>query len=97
MEAAQHQGSTSQTHGSAIMKKDLAHAVKPGRIPDVFQDPTTETASLQTIVTTRDGKAILIGAVRSWQERLAAERATWASPEVREIDDRLVVVPKDES
>jgi osmotically-inducible protein OsmY len=44
-------------------------------------------------VGTRDGKVTLTGNVTSWTERQEAERAAWAAPGVREVDDRLVVVP----
>lgn len=42
-------------------------------------------------VRTTDGKVILEGNVRSWAERADAERAAWAAPGVKEVDDRLVV------
>jgi osmotically-inducible protein OsmY len=44
----------------------------------------------------RDGKAILTGTVKSWQERRAVEHAAWAWPDIREIDDRLVVISGNE-
>jgi osmotically-inducible protein OsmY len=44
-------------------------------------------------VTTDDGKVILTGNGRSWAERQEAERAAWAAPGVRVVDDRLAVVP----
>jgi osmotically-inducible protein OsmY len=40
-----------------------------------------------------DGKVILTGNVRSFAERDEAERAAWAAPGVREVDDRISVVP----
>jgi osmotically-inducible protein OsmY len=42
-------------------------------------------------VQTADGKVTLKGHVRSWAERADAERAAWAAPGVKEVDDRLVV------
>lgn len=42
-------------------------------------------------VETTDGKVILKGNVRSWAERTDAERAAWAAPGVKEVDDRLIV------
>lgn len=42
-------------------------------------------------VETKDDKVILKGSVRSWAERTDAERAAWAAPGVKEVDDRLVV------
>jgi osmotically-inducible protein OsmY len=42
-------------------------------------------------VETDGDKVILRGTVRSWFERQEAERATWRSPGVRTVDDRIVV------
>jgi osmotically-inducible protein OsmY len=44
-------------------------------------------------VETHGTEVILKGAVRSWAEREAAERAAWAAPGVTKVDDRLSVVP----
>jgi osmotically-inducible protein OsmY len=44
-------------------------------------------------VVTEDGKVILSGHVHSWAERQEAERAAWAAPGVKQVDDRLTVVP----
>ena len=40
-----------------------------------------------------EGKVVLTGNVRSWTERLEARRAAWAAPGVRDVDDRIAVVP----
>jgi osmotically-inducible protein OsmY len=40
-----------------------------------------------------DGKVILTGNVGSWTEREVARRAAWSAPGVREVDDRLAIVP----
>lgn len=40
-----------------------------------------------------DGKVTLTGNVHAWFERDEARRAAWAAPGVRNVDDRLVVVP----
>jgi osmotically-inducible protein OsmY len=40
-----------------------------------------------------DGKVVLSGNVRSWAEREEARRAAWAAPGVRDVDDRISVVP----
>lgn len=47
-------------------------------------------AKLITVETYGD-RVILKGSVRSWAERSDAERAAWAAPGVKEVDDRLVV------
>jgi len=40
-----------------------------------------------------DSKVILSGNVHSWFERDEARRAAWAAPGVKEVDDRIAVVP----
>lgn len=42
-------------------------------------------------VKVRDDKIFLSGTVRSWAERSQAERAAWAAPGVREVEDDLTV------
>ena len=44
-------------------------------------------------VVTTDSKVILSGNVRSWFERDEARRAAWSAPGVKEVDDRIAVVP----
>lgn len=44
-------------------------------------------------VTASDGRVVLSGNVHSWAERQEAERAAWAAPGVKQVDDRLTVVP----
>jgi osmotically-inducible protein OsmY len=40
-----------------------------------------------------DGKVVLTGNVRSWAEREEARRAAWAAPGVKDVDDRIAVMP----
>jgi osmotically-inducible protein OsmY len=42
-------------------------------------------------VDTEDGKVVLSGSVRSWFEREEAERAAWAAPGVRTVEDRIAI------
>jgi len=76
------------------MKEDLEHAVELGGAPAADRNLDTAEAWPEITVSTRGGKAVLSGTVRSWAERRAAEHAAWALPDVREIDDRLVVAER---
>jgi osmotically-inducible protein OsmY len=40
-------------------------------------------------VAVADGKVTLDGKIKSWWERTVAERAAWAAPGVRQVEDRL--------
>jgi osmotically-inducible protein OsmY len=40
-----------------------------------------------------DGKVTLTGHVRSWIEREEAEKAAWAAPGVKAVEDRISVIP----
>jgi osmotically-inducible protein OsmY len=54
---------------------------------------SAEIDARRIAVTTQDGTIILTGNVRSWAERQEAERVAWAAPGVKQVDDRLTVVP----
>jgi len=41
----------------------------------------------------KDGKVILHGNVRNWNEVREAQRAAWSAPGVADVENRLVVVP----
>jgi len=44
-------------------------------------------------VAVADGKVTLSGNVHSWFERNEARHAAWAAPGVKEVDDRIAVIP----
>jgi len=53
---------------------------------------SAEVDARRISVTAQDGKVTLSGNVHSWAERQEAERAAWAAPGVKQVDDRLAVV-----
>lgn len=44
-------------------------------------------------VAVTDGRVMLSGNVHSWFERNEARQAAWAAPGVKEVDDRIAIVP----
>ena len=54
---------------------------------------SAEVDARRISVVAEDGRVTLSGNVHSWMERQEAERAAWAAPGVRHVDDRLTVVP----
>jgi osmotically-inducible protein OsmY len=54
---------------------------------------SAEVDARRISVVAEDGKVILAGNVRSWAERDEAERAAWAAPGVKQVEDRISVVP----
>ena len=44
-------------------------------------------------VAASDGKVVLSGNVHSWFERDEARRAAWAAPGVKDVEDRISIVP----
>lgn len=52
---------------------------------------SAELDAQRIVVEAAEGKVVLKGSVRSWTERSDAERAAWAAPGVKEVDDRLTV------
>lgn len=45
------------------------------------------------VVEAADGRVTLKGTVRSYAERLDAERAAWAAPGVRSVEDKIAISP----
>jgi osmotically-inducible protein OsmY len=74
----------------------LAPHVQPADVQAKIEAAFKRSAELdarRVNVVATDGKVILSGSVRSWAERQEAERAAWAAPGVRQVEDRISVVP----
>jgi osmotically-inducible protein OsmY len=70
--------------------------VKSADVRAKIQAAFTRSAEMdarRVSVTASDGTVVLSGNVRSWAERQEAERAAWAAPGVRQVDDRITIVP----
>jgi osmotically-inducible protein OsmY len=60
------------------------------RIEEAFRR-SAEIDANRITVEVNDGEVILKGAVRSWAERQEAERAAWAAPGVRQVDNQITI------
>ena len=60
------------------------------KIEEAFRRSAEVDASRITVEAT-GGEVVLKGTVRSWAERQEAERAAWAAPGVRRVDNRIVI------
>jgi osmotically-inducible protein OsmY len=74
--------------------------VKPKVTPDEIKRKieeafkrSAEVDAERITVETHDGEVVLKGTVHSWFEREEAERAAWAAPGVKKVEDRIVVRP----
>jgi osmotically-inducible protein OsmY len=75
---------TVQPHISAVdVKSKIEGALKR----------SAEVDARRINVAVADSKVILSGSVHSWFERDEARRAAWSAPGVKEVDDRIAVVP----
>ena len=72
----------------------LAPRVTPGDLKNRIEAAFKRHAELEArkiAVDARGGTVVLEGSVHSWAERDEAERAVWAAPGVKSVDDRLAV------
>ena len=68
--------------------------VTPFQVKEKIENALRRAAELdarQIKVDVRNDKVALRGTVRSWAERTEAERAAWAAPGVRTVEDDLIV------
>ncbi len=68
-----------------VSSADVSHRIEEA----LRRDAELEASRVQVLVA--DGKVTLEGRVRSWHERDAVERAAWAAPGVRAVDDRVII------
>jgi osmotically-inducible protein OsmY len=54
---------------------------------------SAEVDARRISIAVEGGKVTLTGNVHSWFERTEADKAAWAAPGVREVDDRIAVTP----
>jgi osmotically-inducible protein OsmY len=54
---------------------------------------SAEVDARRISVAASDGKVVLSGNVHSWFERDQARRAAWAAPGVKNVEDRIMIVP----
>ena len=70
--------------------------VKTGDVRSKIEEAFRRSAAIDArriTVTAMDGRVILSGNVHSFSERQEAERAAWAAPGVKLVEDRLTIVP----
>jgi len=81
-------------HGLSNRIKIQAASVKPDEVVQKIKAALHRSAEFESsniVVETMDGRVTLRGSVRSWAERMDAERAAWQAPGVTALDDQLVV------
>ena len=76
---------------NSIEVKPRVHAadVKERILAALHRNADLEGAGIR--VTVLSGRVILDGSVKAWHERALAERAAWAAPGVKAVEDRLTV------
>ena len=75
---------------------DVKPKVKPSEIKRKIEEAFKRSAEIDAnriTVDASDGEVTLKGTVHSWFERQEAERAAWAAPGVRKVEDRITISP----
>jgi osmotically-inducible protein OsmY len=70
--------------------------VSPEDVKQKIEDALKRSAEMdarRVDVQVHDGEVVLRGNVRSWYEREEAERAAWAAPGVRRVEDLITISP----
>lgn len=75
---------------SIELKPRVAPSEIKRKIEEAFRRSAEVDASRIT-VEANAGEVVLKGTVRSWAERQEAERAAWAAPGVRRVDNRIII------
>ncbi len=75
-----------------MLKPQLRPADIKTKIEHAFKR-SAEVEAARVHVNAIDGEVVLTGTVKSLAERDEAERAAWAAPGVKHVDDRLTVAP----
>jgi osmotically-inducible protein OsmY len=75
-----------------VLVPPVAIADVKSKIEDALKR-NAEVDARRINVSVVDNKVILSGNVHSWFERSEARQAAWAAPGVKDVDDRIAVVP----
>jgi osmotically-inducible protein OsmY len=80
------------TNNILLQPPRVATADVREKIEEAFKR-SAELDARRITVTAENGSVILSGNVHTWAERQEAERAAWAAPGVKQVQDRLAVIP----
>lgn len=76
------------------IRLQIMPTVKPAAVKDRIEAALRRSAEIDARgiqVDAKDSTIILRGRVRTWAERDEAERAAWAAPGVRNVEDQLII------